>query len=320
MFNDMKGSFRLLRLAGIDVYLHWSWFLVAVYEIQGQGTRYTSIVWNVLEYLALFLIVVVHEFGHSLACRSVGGTANRILLWPLGGAAFVSPPQRPGATLWSIVAGPLVNLVLLPVFWSAFAFARTHGWAHVALNEYLFLRALLTIDIVLLIFNLLPIYPLDGGQILRSLLWFVFGRGRSLMIVTVLGFAGVAAVIAFAVWTRSVWTFAMALFMLLSCWGGLKHARSILRAGRLPRRPGFACPACHNAPPIGPFWGCAKCGKGFDTFETGGVCPHCGAEFDSTSCLDCEQSRPLLEWTTGNASLPDVSPSVVARGDLTQHQ
>jgi len=320
MFNDMKGSFRLLRLAGIDVYLHWSWFLVAVYEIQGQGTKYTSIVWNVLEYLALFAIVLVHEFGHSLACRSVGGTANRILLWPLGGAAYVSPPQRPGAMLWSIAAGPLVNVVLLPVFWGAFVFAKTNGWAHIAPNEYLFLGALLKIDIVLLIFNMLPIYPLDGGQILRSLLWFVFGRGRSLMIVTVFSFVGVAGMIALAVWWQSFWTFAMALFMLLSCWGGLKHARSILRAGRLPRRPGFACPACHSAPPIGPFWGCTKCGKGFDAFETSAVCPHCGAESESMWCLDCEQSRPFLLWTTVNVSLPNVSPSIVASGDLSQRQ
>ena len=60
-------------------------------------------------------LILAHEFGHSLACRSVGGEANRIVLWPLGGIAYVSPPQRPGATLWSIAAGPLVNVALVPV-------------------------------------------------------------------------------------------------------------------------------------------------------------------------------------------------------------
>ena len=63
-----------------------------------------------------FLIVLLHEFGHALACRQVGGTANQIVLWPLGGVAYVNPPQRPGATLWSIAAGPLVNVALLPSF------------------------------------------------------------------------------------------------------------------------------------------------------------------------------------------------------------
>ena len=64
--------------------------------------------------------MLTHEFGHALACRSVGGTADNIMLWPLGGVAYVNPPQRPGATLWSIAAGPLVNVALalpLTVAW-----------------------------------------------------------------------------------------------------------------------------------------------------------------------------------------------------------
>src|SRR6185369_417310 len=109
-----KGTIRLFQLFGITVFLHWSWFLVAVYEIQRQET-YSSIVWNVLEYVAVFAIVTMHEFGHALACRSVGGRAEQIVLWPLGGVAYVNPPVRPGAVLWSIAAGPLVNVVLVPI-------------------------------------------------------------------------------------------------------------------------------------------------------------------------------------------------------------
>src|SRR5664279_846261 len=113
-----QGSIRLFHFLGIDVFLHWSWFLLAVIEIQSRVGKYTSVVWNVLEYLALFLIVLTHEYGHALACRQVGGRANQIVLWPLGGVAYVDPPQRPGATLWSIAAGPLVNVVLLPVLYT----------------------------------------------------------------------------------------------------------------------------------------------------------------------------------------------------------
>ena len=65
-----------------------------------------------------------HEFGHALACRQVGGSANQIILWPLGGVAYVNPPQRPGATLWSIAAGPLVNVALLPVLGVAFLLSQ----------------------------------------------------------------------------------------------------------------------------------------------------------------------------------------------------
>ena len=105
------NGFRLFKVFGITVYLHWSWFLIAAYELQSRKGVYQSFGWNVAELLSLFGIVLLHEFGHALACRSVGGKAERIVLWPLGGVAYVSPPQRPGATLWSIVAGPLVKSV-----------------------------------------------------------------------------------------------------------------------------------------------------------------------------------------------------------------
>src|SRR5437879_5567612 len=114
MGTTPQGSIRLFRFGGIDLFLHWSWFLVAAFEISGQSKRYSSLTWNVLEYLALFAIVTLHEFGHALACRQVGGKANQIVLWPLGGVAYVNPPPRAGATLWSIAAGPLVHVALLP--------------------------------------------------------------------------------------------------------------------------------------------------------------------------------------------------------------
>ena len=114
MMPTRQGSFRLFRFAGIEVYLHWSWFLIALYGISIRAGRYSTLIWPVLEYLALFVIVLVHEFGHALACRQVGGQANQIVLWPLGGMAYVNPPQRPGAMLWSIAAG----------HWSTLCFSR----------------------------------------------------------------------------------------------------------------------------------------------------------------------------------------------------
>src|SRR2546427_10892778 len=98
MTSIRPGSLRLFRVGGIDLFLHWSWFLVAAFEIRGRTKSYSSLTWNVLEYLALFLIVMLHEYGHALACRQVGGTANQIVLWPLGGGGDVEPPPRPGAT------------------------------------------------------------------------------------------------------------------------------------------------------------------------------------------------------------------------------
>jgi Zn-dependent protease len=251
--------------------------------------------------------VLLHEFGHALACRQVGGTSNRIMLWPLGGVAYVNPPQRPGATLWSIAAGPLVNVALLPLCGGALSFAKIHGWADAMPDAYGFIRAVFAIDIGLLIFNLLPVYPLDGGQIVRSLLWFVLGRARSLMVVTILSFVGIAGLIALAVWTRSVWTVAIAVFMLLSCWGGLQRARALLRLAKLPRRPGYSCPSCRTAPPLGAFWKCARCNSLFDTFETHAVCPHCSARYAATTCLDCQAQSSPEAWVTDPAARGAVS-------------
>jgi Zn-dependent protease len=291
-----RGSIHLFRLAGVDLFLHWTWFLVAIIEIENRQGRYSSVLWNVFEYLALFLIVLTHEFGHAMACRQVGGTANRILLWPFGGVAYVDPPQRPGATLWSIAAGPLVNVALMPLLFAAFFMGRSLGWAHTMPDLYKFLRAVLAIDIGLLVFNILPIYPLDGGQILRSLLWFPLGRARSLMVATIVGLLGIVGFFGLAVFFHSTWTGAIAVFMLINCWAGLRHAQALLRLARLPRRKGFACPSCRTEPLLGEKWKCGKCGQNFDTFLTGAVCPHCGAQYPTTMCGDCGKSHPMNEW------------------------
>lgn len=314
MPQKLKGSIHLFRVAGIDLYLHWTWFAVALFEIESRSGRYSSIVWNVFEYLALFLIVLMHEFGHALACRQMGGTSDRIMLWPLGGVAYVNPPQRPGATLWSIVAGPLVNVALAPVLWFAYSFAGAHGLAQTLPDVYRFLWAILFIDILLLVFNLLPIYPLDGGQILRSLLWFVFGQARSLLFATVIGFVGVVAMIALAVIGHSIWYAVMAIFMLMSCWNGLQQARSLLRVAKLPRHAGFACPSCGNPPPAGALWVCAHCTERFDPFVTGGVCPLCSSQSGDTQCSNCSQRAPLHAW--GGAPVPAAASGAGGVGQI----
>src|SRR5580704_1419335 len=291
-----NGSVRLFRFAGIDLFLHWSWFLVAAYEINGRTRTYSSLTWNFLEYLSLFLIVMLHEYGHALACRQVGGNANRIVLWPLGGVAYVDPPPRPGATLWSIAAGPLVNVALLPILTGLGFLSRDLGWAAAMPNAHALLQAVWFMNLSLLIFNMLPIYPLDGGQILRSLLWFVVGRARSLMVTTFIGFAGVVGLIALAIWIHSLWFGILSVFILTNCWRGLQHARALSRLGKLPRRLGYACPCCQTAPPLGGFWKCGQCAQPFDTFETQAVCPHCSTRFDVTACLDCGRAHPMNQW------------------------
>jgi Zn-dependent protease len=296
MLPTRQGSIRLFRFAGIDVYLHWLWFLAAVYLVQSTMKSYSTILWPVLECLALFLIVLLHEFGHALACRQVGGQANLIVLWPLGGVAYVAPPVRPGAVLWSIAAGPLVNVVLAPVLGVILVLVGGMGWGADMPNAYTFLKSIFLINCGLLFFNMLPVYPLDGGQILQALLWFIFGRARSLMIVTVIGFLGGAALIALAIYVRDAWFGLLCVFILMNCWRGLTQARVLAKMAKLPRRSGFACPSCKQPPIVGPIWRCDRCLQPFDTFETHATCPHCGMEFAATRCPDCGRMFPWAEW------------------------
>ncbi len=312
MTPTRQGSLHLFRFAGIDVYLHWLWFLAPVYFIYRAGGPYSSLVWPVLQCVALFVIVLLHEFGHALACRQVGGQANQIILWPLGGVAYVAPPPRPGPILWSIAAGPLVNVLLTPVLGGVVVLAQSLGLGEAMPNAYTFVNIVFLINCALLCFNLLPVYPLDGGQILQCLLWFVLGRARSLMVVTIIGFAGVAGLIVIALLAQNPFLGAVCVFIVLLCWRGLMQARLLARVAKLPHRSGFACPACRQAPIIGLLWRCDQCGQPFDTFETRAVCPHCGAQFTVTRCPECGRSSPLSEWTVAPPPLPPM-PSRAAR-------
>lgn len=295
-----KGSIRIFRLFEIDVYLHWSWFLILLYVIQLRDNSDSSLALNILGLLTLFVIVLMHEFGHALACKQVGGQANQIVLWPLGGVAYVAPPQRPGAMLWSIAAGPLVNVVLFAGATIILLLGTASGlssqlpflWSYIGIVGY--------INLILLKFNLLPIFPLDGGQILRSLLWFKCGKARSMMIASIIGFIGIAIMIPYVIAQNNSWYYILAVFIGFNCWNGFRHAQALSRIAKIPRREGFACPSCKSAPPLGALWRCGKCGNAFDTFLTQGICPHCGTQFPTTQCLDCGTSSPIGDWSASS--------------------
>ena len=301
MNGRMKGSLRLGRVLGVDVFVHWSWALVAFNEIQTRHNAYTTQAWNVAEYLALFLIEYLHEMGHALACRSVGGRADTILLWPLGGVAYVQPPPRPGALLWSIIAGPLVNLALLAVLTPPVLLT---GVLHLPPDPRHFVVALLAINLGLFCFNMLPIYPLDGGQFAQALLWYLVGRARSLQVVSVIGLVAGAAGAVVAVARGSLWYVVMAAFVVMRALGGMRQARVLAQAAAAPRRAGQALSALQRGSPVGAFWVC-PCKTRFDTFETGGRCPKCARAFPTTSCVDCNKLSPLDAFRRDPPRMPE---------------
>jgi Zn-dependent protease len=299
MQRTSSGSLWLFRLFGIDVHVHWSWFLVALIQISSRTDFYKASHWKVIEYLSLFGLVLMHEFGHALACRSVGGKAENIILWPLGGIAFVQPPERPGAVLWSIFAGPLVNLVLI----LPFAGLTLLTPPDTDLRTYFGMLTLMNVGLFL--FNMLPVYPLDGGQILHALLWYGMGRWKSLQIVSVIGVVFGVGMFLFGLFLASARIVpagavlvpaVICLFIALVSANSFRVAQHVQHMQNLPKHTECACPRCLTAPPQGPFWVCEECRTRFDTFATRGKCPACGAWYLPTTCPHCRETNHIDRW------------------------
>ena len=224
MNNLVGGSFRLFRIAGIQVYLHWSWLVVAYIEIVNRVNKYESMAWNVIEYLALFGIVLMHEFGHALGLPA-GGRAGRSDHALAAGRrrlrAAAASTRRPVMEYRRGTAGQCDS-------WCRLLSGRS--WSQPVPIGRTNIRTSRTFCFPspssiwrCLIFNLLPIYPLDGGQILQALLWFVIGRARSLMVSGIIGLAAAAGVIVLAlVRLQDTWLALVAAFVAWQAWRGFR--------------------------------------------------------------------------------------------------
>ena len=318
-----QGSIRLFRVAGIDVFMHWSWLVVAYFQItyrRNVGVPYSSLVWNVIEYLAIFTIVLLHRVRPCTGLPASWWSRQPDCALAAGRSCLRPAPAASRSILWSIAAGPLVNVVLVPItVGMALMMIRT-GWLYPWPDLRHFFTSIAVINIVLLVFNLLPIYPLDGGQILRSLLWFVLGPVHSLMAASIIGLAGVAGVVALVFFWGlewSLWTAIMAMFVVWQCWGGIQQSRLLARFLKMPRRMNLACPSCGAAPLVGEYWICDVCGCRFDTFAAQAVCPLCRKQYAQTRCLQCKELHPIVDWFPAAAMppTPEEARSVVPNLD-----
>ncbi len=171
----MKWSWRLGRFAGIDVYVHATFLMLLVWMAVSYYLPRQSVadVVNGLAFiLALFAIVLLHEFGHALTARRFGIRTRDVTLLPIGGVARLERmPEDPKQELLVALAGPAVNVVLagilLLVLVPTAALEAVHELRLVGGH---FLSKLLWINVSLAAFNLVPAFPMDGGRVLRALL------------------------------------------------------------------------------------------------------------------------------------------------------
>lgn len=188
----MKWSLKLGRLFGIDVYLHFT-FLLLLGFLSFYFWRTTNDAGAALRGVAfvaaLFGCVVLHELGHSLMARRYGIKTHDITLLPIGGVARLEKmPEKPMQEFWVALAGPAVNVAIALVL--LVGLAATDGL--VPLNEAsvtgdFFWQRLMALNVVLVVFNLLPAFPMDGGRVLRALLSLRLGRRRATAIAANVG-------------------------------------------------------------------------------------------------------------------------------------
>lgn len=159
------NSWNLGKVLGIQIRIHWTFLLLPVWIFSSAvlgGLGVASAISTVIFVFAIFGCVLLHELGHAMAARQFNIPTRDIVLLPIGGVASLERmPRNPWQELWIAAAGPLVNVaiasVILPVLW---LFSVSNGfWFNLALA-----------NIALVIFNLIPAFPMDGGRILRSTL------------------------------------------------------------------------------------------------------------------------------------------------------
>jgi Zn-dependent protease len=203
------------RWFGINVRLHFTFLIYAYW----QATKSGDLIFGLAFVAALYFCILLHEFGHALAARWCDGEANDILLWPLGGLAFVRPAWSPTAHLITTVAGPFVTLVLW-MFFGGVAILMHMAvvswgipWSHPFAIVYAFVVNLKMLNRWLLLFNLIPAFPMDGGRMLRDTLWHWMSAETATRIAVRVSWVIAAAGAVFAVYIQDFWLLVFPLFI-----------------------------------------------------------------------------------------------------------
>ena len=188
----MKFSWKLIRICGIDVYVHWTFAIVPAWVALtslAAGTNLAAAVSATLFILAVFLCVLLHEFGHALMARRFGIVTRDITLLPIGGLARLERmPKEPLQELAIALAGPAVNVAISALLVAATAFVHPGAaWFSLSLRDGSLITALAGANLALAVFNLLPAFPMDGGRVLRAVLALWISHSRATRIAAGVG-------------------------------------------------------------------------------------------------------------------------------------
>lgn len=241
--NPINWSFVLGRVWGVSIRVHVAFILCAVVliwmELPKDSDAHSASGWQVLltavgTYAILFAVVLLHEFGHCYGARKVGGSADEILIWPLGGLASVQPPNDPRSHMVTTLCGPMVNVILcglcsaILATWcgtlGAIPWNPLHPMQPVDALLYVtpaqeWVIRVFGISYFLLLINMLPMFPFDGGRVLQAWLWARKDYVTATEIATGVGMVGAVVVGLFALFIDQSWLLMMiALFGYMTCY------------------------------------------------------------------------------------------------------
>lgn len=252
--DDFYGwSVPFMRILGIAVRIHILYLVIIAARLIWPAQRDAiGFAFAAFGMATLFVLVLLHEFGHCLACRWVGGEADRILMWPLGGLAYCRPPHNWKAALITTLGGPAVNVALIPVF-GGILFAMGAPWQALIYNPFdypslwrlewfafdtsyirYFVWSAYHMNLILLLFNmLLPMFPMDCGRVVQELLWARIGYRKSMLIATNLGLFMAVVVGVFALTSEAHTLFAVCVFAGITSFQERARVRMMEDAGAL---------------------------------------------------------------------------------------
>ena len=188
----MKWSLKMGRVLGIDVYIHITFLLLLGFIGVAQwagGRSVAAALSGVLFFVGLFLCVLLHEFGHALAARRYGIATQDITLLPIGGVARLERmPEKPAQELVVALAGPLVNVVIAAgLFLGLQLSGQWQSSLTLSATGGSLVERLMVVNVFLVLFNLLPAFPMDGGRVLRALLALRMNYVRATRVAAAIG-------------------------------------------------------------------------------------------------------------------------------------
>jgi Zn-dependent protease len=277
------------------VAIDWSWVLGAcVWMWVARGSyRYAS--WLVAECGGILFLTLAHEFGHAIAMRCMGMRIVELNLTLLGGSVQVPNLRSRGQMATLVAAGTAANVLLVPP-----TYLLGYGLVSWGAGDFgLLVWRVACINVVLIGANLLPLWPLDGGQLVttvtQSYVGYLYARLS-------MGLWGIALCSLGIAWLAHLGLYVAALFPIVLLWSNtclLEWAVGLVMARR--RRgvnQAALCPNCRSAALEGPTGTCEECGMENNPFASGGRCWHCGARDSSVTCSYCGETSDVKDWTT----------------------